>query len=120
MEKAKRIVYGSQLMAESGKSVGYFVTAFTVTDKADKLKYLDLAIAAYAVLRTDIEFCAEESVFHFTRGEATRKAVETGRVNENGKRISQEKIELFKLVAKIDDDLCKWRAYLAKGKSVSD
>ena len=34
--------------------------------------------------------------------------------------VNTQKIELFKIVAKLDNDMCKWRANLAKGKTICD
>lgn len=119
MEKANRSIYGNELMEYSGKTIGYFTTAYTVPEDEGRKMYLDLAIAAYAVLRADLEFCVEQNIIHFKRDKATSEDRKNGIVNDEGKCIAKEKINLFRLVAKVDDDLCKWRACLSKGTPVS-
>lgn len=68
------------------------------------MEYLDEAIGWFAVLRNDLQFCVENNIFHLP--------------TSKGRDMNAVKLELFKIVAKIDDELCKWKAYLAKGKSI--
>lgn len=113
MDKSARMIYGTPLMIESGKTIQYFVLAFTI--KGEKLRYLDKAMAHYAVLRTDIDFCLSQNLIHY----AKRKPKETGIVTP-ASYVSTQKVELCKILGKIDDEMIRWRASLAKGKSVAD
>ena len=106
MQKADRIIYGTPLMAASGKAIAAFVLAFTVSSK--RLEYLEEAMGHFYVLKTDIEFCVMQNIIHFKK-----------RDGDGGEKYeSSKKIELLKLVAQIDNDMCKWRASLAKSKTV--
>ena len=113
--KANRVIYGTPLMESCGKSIASFVLAFTVPEK--RVMYLEECIGYFSVLRTDLEFCVKERIIQF-------KKRHNG-VDENGKpiqfeqkedRISSEEIEIFNLVGKIDGDMCRWRASLAKAR----
>lgn len=93
-------------MAASGKAIAAFVLAFTVSSK--RLEYLEEAMGHFYVLKTDIEFCVMQNIIHFKK-----------RDGDGGEKYeSSKKIELLKLVAQIDNDMCKWRASLAKSKTV--
>lgn len=106
MQKADRIIYGTPLMAASGKAIAAFVLAFTVSSK--RLEYLEEAMGHFYVLKTDIELCVMQNIIHFKK-----------RDGDGGEKYeSSKKIELLKLVAQIDNDMCKWRASLAKSKTV--
>ena len=115
MTKADRIIYGTPLMEASGRALGEFVLAFLV--KEGKITHLENCIAWFTRLRVDLEFCAKQNIVKFKK----RKPKE-GEPPFTDKRdeVSSQEIELFALVATIDGDICKWRASLAKGKTLRD
>ena len=109
MTKANRIIYGTPLMEYSGKALAAFVLAFKARiDTTEKLRYRDECIGAFSVLRIDLENCMENNIIQFPKRE--------GETPED--RVSAEKIELFRLVATIDNDMCKWSESLTKGKTI--
>lgn len=108
MQKTDRVIYGTPLMEASGNTLKYFTLAFTVKEK--RVEYLDEAMGYYAVLRNDLEFCVEENIIHYSKPKKAEGSEMT--------YVNSQKVELFKLIAKIDGDMCKWRACLAKGKTV--
>ena len=109
MTKANRIIYGTPLMEYSGKAIAAFVLAFkTKNDAETKLRYSDECMAAFTVLRIDLENCMEINVIQYPkRDEETKED-----------KVNSEKVELFRLVAKIDSDMCKWSNSLTKGKTI--
>ena len=111
MGKADRIVYGTPLMEANGKAISSFVLAFTIPSK--RLDYLEETMGWFYVLKTDVEFCIMENLIRFKR----RKEMEGEDVV---KYESSKKIELLKLIAQIDNDICKWRASLAKSKTLCE
>lgn len=130
MQKADRVIYGTPLMNASGEALGCFVLAFLL--KEDKAKYMDACIAWFTRLRVDLEFCVQENIIHFAKrkpkGEIATGSQQTGQEPQGEPAaavdprdaVSTQKVELFRLVAKIDGDMCKWRASLAKGKTVCE
>lgn len=119
MGKADRIIYGTPLMESCGKAIAAFVLAFTVREK--RVEYLEECIGHFTVLRTDLEFCTEENMIRW--GKRAEKLDKDGKpipwpTPEDA--VSTQKIELFNLVGKIDGDMCRWRASLAKGKTVCE
>ena len=109
MTKANRIIYGTPLMEYSGKALAAFVVAFkTNLDREAKARYCDECIGAFAVLRIDLENCVENNIIQYPKRE--------GETKED--RVNSEKVELFRLVATIDSDMCKWSGSLTKGKTI--
>lgn len=109
MMKADRVIYGTPLMEYSGKALAAFVLAFkSRTSIEDKLRHCDECIGAFAVLRTDLENCIENNVIHFPKRE--------GETSED--KVNSQKVELFRLVGKIDSDMGKWSVSLTKGKTI--
>lgn len=111
MNKADRIVYGTPLMQASAETMKNYVLAFTI--KEEKLEYINRAIGWYSVLRTDLDFCVEENLIHY----AKRKP-KVGEAMTAEDYVSSKKVELFEIVARIDDEMLKYRASLAKGKTI--
>lgn len=111
MGKADRIIYGTPLMQSSGETMKHFTLAFTI--KESKLSHLDKCIGWFAVLRTDLDFCIEQNIIHF----AKRKPKQGEELTPDA-YVNSQKIELYEIVGKIDDDMCKWRSSLAKGKTI--
>lgn len=119
MDKAARIVYGTPLMQSCGNALRYFVLAFTIKDK--KAEYLELSMGWFAVLRMDIEFCLDQNIIHYKKrnqGMTKEEIEKSGATDEDF--ISTQKIELCKIIARIDDDMCKWRVSLNKGKTIAE
>jgi len=71
-------------------------------------------------LRTDLEFCIEHNIIHFPQKKITPQKDKNGNVMPIDPRdeVNSMKIEMFKLVSRIDADMCRWRASLSKGKPV--
>ena len=113
MTTANRVVFGNTLMKYSAETISNFVLAFTVGDK--KLEYLELSLGYFAVLRDDLLFCVEQNIIQYRR----RKKNDGDEDKADEDFANGRKVELFRLVAQIDNDICKWRASLAKGKSVT-
>lgn len=116
MMKADRIIYGTPLMTSAGKALAAFVLAFTIEGK--RVEYLEERIGHFAVLRTDLEFCVDENIFKFRK--RPPKSDSTGNPIQwetPEQEVSTQKVELFRLVAQIDSDMCKWRRSLAKGQA---
>lgn len=102
-------------MQEVGKALSCFVLAFTVKEK--RVSYLEECIGHFTVLRLDLEFCIHEHIIQFKK----RKVDKNGRpipLENKEDMVSTEEIEIFRLVAKIDSDMCRWRASLLKGKTM--
>lgn len=112
MGKADRIVYGTPLMQECANVLRYYILAFDT--KSRNTEYMDEAMGWYAVLREDIEFCTEQNMIHY----AKRKPKTADPTPDE--YINSQKIELFEIVARIDADMCRYRASLIKGKTVVD
>lgn len=117
MGKADRTIYGTPLMNASGKAMSAFILAFTVSSK--RLEYLEEAMGYFFVLKTDVEFCVSQNIVHFKKKGA--KGDKDGKTEDNPAEYeSSKKIELLKLIAQIDSDMCRWRASLAKSKTVCE
>ncbi len=120
MNKADRIIYGTPLMEASGQSLGEFVLAFLLNGEK-KLEHLECSIAWFTRLRIDLEFCVSENIIKFKKREEKLDSNGNPIPFENPEdKVSTQKVELFRLVAKIDEDICKWRSALAKGKTVRE
>lgn len=111
MTKADRIIFGRNFMEYNGECLKLFTLAFLVKEK--RIERLEECIGWFAVLRNDIEFCMKQNIIKYKKRDADDGADESEFVNT-------QKIELFKIVAKLDNDMCKWRANLAKGKTICD
>lgn len=117
MGKADRIIYGTPLMESCGRSIAAFVLAFTVKEK--RVEYLEECIGHFTVLRTDLEFCTEQNMIKWShRAEERDKDGKPIPWTNPEDKVNSQKIELFRLIGKIDGGMCKWRASLAKGKTV--
>ena len=113
MMKTDRIIYGTPMMQEVKAALKAYIKAFKVSSRDRKLEHLEESIAEYAALRDDIEFCVEENIIHYAKRKP--KHPQTATPDEF---VNSQKMELFMLVARIDDDMCKWEANLKKGKTL--
>ena len=120
MPKGYRIVYGTPIMQNIGLALSSYVLAFTVTEQ--KVQYLESAIGYFSIVRTDLEFCVENNIIHFCKRKVEPKKDKQGNELPIDARdeVNTTKIEIFKLIAKIDNDMCRWRASLAKGKTIRE
>ena len=115
MTKANRQIFGAQLQREGCECMAAYILAFTVTDK--KLEYLEKAMGHFYVVKEDVFHCFEKNIIHYK--------VNKQKKDKNGKPIKMldseyvdsRKIELTKLIASIDNDMCRWWSGLSKGKS---
>jgi len=104
MQKTDRVVYGTPLMHACADTIKWYVKAYTArSDK--KVEYLAEAIGAFNILRIDLEFCIDHNMIHYKKKEGD---------------VNTQKVELFKIVARVDNELCKWEASLAKGKTIAE
>jgi hypothetical protein len=115
MTKANRMIYGTPLMQEVGSALAQFVLAFTVKEK--RVDYLEEAMGHFTVLRLDLEFCIHEHIIQFKKRKVDKNGQPIPLENKED-MVSTEEIEIFRLVAKIDSDMCRWRASLSKGKTM--
>ena len=113
MTKADRVIFGQPLLEASGEALGNYILAFMLQE--DKMAYMDKCIAWFTRLRVDLDFCVRENIIKFKRRESVPGA--TGDWTES---VSSRKIELFDVIGKIDGDICRWRASLAKGRSACE
>lgn len=119
MQKAERVIYGTPLMQECGKSLAAFILAFDVPEK--RIVYLEECMGYFSVLRADLEFCVEENIIKFKRKNPPKdKDGNEIPFSDPRDAVNSQKVELFRLVAKIDGDMCRWRASLAKGKTIAE
>lgn len=109
MTKADRMIYGDNLMKYNSECLKLFTMAFLTKEK--RIERLEECIGWFAVLRKDIEFCVRQNIIKYKKRMMDDGLPESEYVNT-------KKIELFKVVAKIDDDMCKWRGSLTKGKTL--
>lgn len=113
MTKTDRVIYGTPLINACGEALGSFVIAFMSIET--KQKYMDLSIGWFTRLRIDLEFCVQENIIKFKK--RTPKPDEDPKDPRN--EVNSQKVEMFKLIAEIDRDMCKWKAS-SKGKSLHD
>lgn len=112
MTKSARVIYGTPLMEASGKCLACFTIAYTVRDAESKSRHLDELIGWYAVLRTDIDFCIQQNIIHFKK----RKPKKGEDTEDETNYVSTKKVQMYELIADIDDRICRWRASLTKGQ----
>lgn len=114
MQKTDRVIYGTPLMQSSGKALSAFILAFTVKQK--RMEYLEDAMGHFFVLKADVEFCIKQNIIHYKK-----KGIPMDEYADNPSSYeSSKKIELLKMIAQIDSDMCKWRGSLAKGKTLCE
>lgn len=117
MSKADRIVYGTPLIGLCRDAMAKFIVAFTCGNQEKKIEYLLESIGYFGVLRCDLEACVRKNVIRFP----VRKPKESEQKEASyAESVSPMKIDLFESVAKIDTEMCRWQASLAKGKTVID
>ena len=81
------------------------------------MEYLLESIGYFGVLRCDLEACVRKNIIHFP----VRKPKDSEQKDASGAvTVSSMKIDLFETVAKIDTEMCRWQASLAKGKTIID
>ena len=113
MDKSARIIYGTPLMEACGEVLTDFILSFEV--KEDKEYYIRNMYGNWMVLKTDLEFCMEQNLVHYKkRKPKTKEEAETWTAEDS---VSTAKVELFKLIAKIDEDMGKWMGS-RKGKTI--
>jgi|BioPla2DNA2_1021312.scaffolds.fasta_scaffold26188_2 hypothetical protein len=101
MSKADRIIYGTPVLVKNGEVLADFVLAYDFADERDK--YIRKMCADFEVLKLDLRIIAEDNVLKCPDPENARMKPET------------LKIEIFELVARIDEGITKWRKSV-KGK----
>ena len=74
-----------------------------------------LSMGHFTVLRLDLEFCIHEHIIQFRKRKVDKNGQPIPPENKED-MVSTEEIEIFRLVAKIDSDMCRWWASLSKGK----
>ena len=105
MDKSVRVVHGVRLLEKCAETIENFVMSFEL--KENKLHYAMLAIAKFAVLRTDLEFVNDENMIHYKKNKNISN-------DEHEKLVSTKQIELFVLIAELDGEMNKWKDNLAK------
>ena len=117
MSKTDRIVYGTPLIGLCRDTMAKFIVAFSVGNPEKKVEYLLESIGYFGVLRCDLEACVRKNIIHFP----VRKPKEGEQKEATAPApVSSMKVNLFEMIAKIDTEMCRWQASLAKGKTVID
>jgi len=104
MTKADRIVYGTPVLEKNGEVLADFVLAYDFEDEREK--YIRKMCADFEVLKLDLRILAEDNVIKCPDPQNALAKPET------------IKIEIFELVARIDEGIMKWRNSI-KGKTAS-
>lgn len=104
--KHDRIVYGDELVCEAKECMKWYIKAFKV--KARRLEYMTEFFGSYAVLKDDLDDVVEQGIIHFERDDNPKKK----------KDVSSSKIELFKIIAKIDEDANRWWTSINNGRTL--
>lgn len=100
MTKTDRQEYGNALLSSLDNTFRYFVMAYTVVSR--KADYTDECIGHFAVFRAELELCFELGVIHFKKNKD----------DEGISKRSAEEIEMIAMVAKIDDEILRWKSSL--------
>lgn len=116
MDKSVRIIYGSTIIKNLGKTLSYFVMAFT--DEENRRELLKRCIGEFAIVRTDIEFVTDKRLIHYKKRKVENEKGELVKPADERDSISSKQVEMLKLVAVIDSDMCKWWASQARGKTI--
>lgn len=112
MTNAHKILFGDILVKASGECLEEFILAFTF--KEEKVAHMDKCIGKFGVLRTDLEFAIKEGILKLPKAKRT-SANET-----DAELINNRKIELLRLLGKIDEECIKYRGSLARVRSTTD
>ena len=106
MTKTDRIIYGTPVLQECGTFLSSFVLAYEYPDERDR--YIRKMIADFEVLKLDLRIIAEENIL---------KCPDPANALM---RPDGFKIQIFELVARIDEGIAKWRKCVEKGKTDAD
>lgn len=108
MSKADRIIYGTPLVQEVMNTTMWFSRSYETKIPEDKVNSAEEASMWFTIFRMDIRAAVEENLIKFPK----RKTKSDDPVEE----VNSKKIEIVELVAKIDNELCRWRKSLYKGQ----
>lgn len=109
MTKADRIIYGTPALELCGQVMTHYAMSYDFKEERDY--YFPLAWAEFGVLRADLREIAEENIICSPRSTICPSRVDNPRVNPDSL-----KIELFSLLAKIDEGFTKLHNSYKNGK----
>lgn len=110
MNKTDRHFYGAEIIEAMNETFKHFVLAFEFRE--ERMEHMHGMIAWFAVLREVVEFVANEGLLHFHKRTPKPKKDKDGKdlPRDPAEEIPTAKMELFKLIAKVDADINKWDA----------
>lgn len=108
MDKSARIVYGTPLMESCREALHNFILSFEIREEREI--YIRKMYGHWICLKEDLELCIIENIIHFKKNKSKKELT----LEES---VSTAKIELFKLIADIDEDMGKWFGS-HKGKTI--
>lgn len=101
-------------MKACGDALSCFILSFEV--KEERAYYSRMMYAHWMVLKTDLSFCVEENIIHFKHRKPKSEA--EAKTWTESDSVNSSKVEIFKLVASIDESIGKWFSS-RKGKTVT-
>ena len=103
MTKTDRVIYGTPVLKEVGDVLADFVIAYDFPE--ERQKYLHKLYADFEVLKLDLRIIAEDNV------------LKCPDPLNAGMKPEGFKIQIFELVARIDEGITKWKSSLDRGKT---
>lgn len=105
MDKSDRILMAETIFDIHAQVMIHYSNAFL--DPISRKDELKKAIGYFAVLRDRIDFCVRHKIIHFTN---TRGAYDDW--------TKLTKVELYEIIAQIDNDMLKWYGSLNKSQTI--
>jgi len=106
MTKADRIIYGTPVLKACGDFITDFVFAYDFKEERDY--YIRKMCADFEILKIDLRIIAEDNVL---------KCPDPANALMSPDGF---KIQIFELIARIDDGILKWRKSIEKEKGKTD
>lgn len=113
MDKWRQRSLGNWLLEGSARTLRYAALAYDNQER--RFENILLAIAEFTVVRADLEYAVQSNAFHFPKRE-----LKQGEADTAGNRVSTQLVQLFELVAEINNDMLKWKASILKGTTVCE
>ena len=101
MSKKDQIIYGNRLIDHCDNSIKCYYMAFNSVEH--KIEFLRECIGYFGVLKSLFELCIKNNIIHYEK---------------KGNKVSPKKIEIERLIGKIDNDMSRWLNSLNKAKNV--
>lgn len=103
MAKKDRVIYADAMIKGIDDTMSHFVMAFNFPE--ERMFYIKKMCASFEVLKVHLRIMVDENIFK-------------GRKNNNGEGITEKQV--FDLIARIDEGICRWRRSHIKGRAISD